>query len=549
MKPKERDENADWGELCAGLVLTDPVLFRLFFFGDEYKLEPTREQLLMMADRSPKVLLCTGRKVSKTVILESEVLYLLVNNIPHEGGVDEALFFTPGDAHLNPFVERVMSRIDRTPILKALEASRERGSDPKIEFATGLRFYFRIEGMSNTDRNMVGLRARYVIGDELAFGGWVQHNSRIQTAMPNARWVYAGVPNGVRTSPFWALDQTSLGENWSRHKYPTYINPLYGRNYEKSRAELVAAYGGENTHGYLTQVLGEWGEETRSSFPRETIAVHGLPYFRARIAGSSDDSLYRNWDRLGEILAIPATRAHRAAIGWDYGYSPDPSVIFLAVEREPNDWYVYCGITLERVHVPHQVAVVRYLMARVCDAVRKVSCDNVACVQLLQSEDYARPERYLLSQPGGSVQVPLSGQRTEYFIPPESAEEALSVEQRFASVGRKEHYTNLLREWMSNAVSGAKGTKLRLGDDQRVISELISTTEKKSGTRTVYIPIPDPERRGSYLDHNTDALRFLCHAIQEAGEERENDEGDELAAEMGWAGRPNGWKAVWIRTT
>jgi len=199
---------------------------------------------------------------------------------------------------------------------------------------------------------MVGLRAKFVVGDEMAFGNFVCHNSRLQTALPGAVWRYAGVPNGVRATPFYHIDNEP-NNGWSKHHYPTYINPLYQS--EEAKQQLITDYGGEDTQGYVTQVLGLWGEELVSSFPPGSIAVHDLPYFIKTVMP------FQNESELEEIplrVSLPTVRCERFALGMDYGFSPDPSEIVGAYTKGENIWKEYFRVHLARVAQPHQVAII-----------------------------------------------------------------------------------------------------------------------------------------------------------------------------------------------
>src|SRR3990172_1844762 len=141
-------------ELAAGLVLIDPILFRTYFFADDLTEPLSLEQRLMMCDESQRVVLCTGRKLGKTIHVEAQVLQdILLNENAH--GMDEALFVTPGDVHMQQFVDRLFSRIQRSAILRGLIKIR-RGDNMMLE-SENLRYYFRVEGLSGTDRNMTGL--------------------------------------------------------------------------------------------------------------------------------------------------------------------------------------------------------------------------------------------------------------------------------------------------------------------------------------------------------------------------------------------------------
>src|SRR3990167_154422 len=368
-------------DIALALCMEDELLFMLMFWSDALTEEMSIEQKSMLCDRSKRILACTGRKTGKTLILEARIIRTGMNHVQQGGGITEAMLFTPRDAQLSPIIDRVYGRISRTPFLKAFVSEMRRGEAPKLEFKTGLVWYARIEGISGRDDNMVGLRARYILGDELAFGNEQCHSSRIQTALPDCEWWYSGVPNGVRNSPFYRLDQTQVGDGWSRHKYPTFINPIYSS--EAQKVELVKDYGGVDTQGYRTQVDGEWGDELLSSFPPGAIAIGNQPYYVKVLT-----SALRNTDSAVAIaLGIPAIRADKFCVGWDYGYSPDPSVLIVAYSREPNKWETYARIDMRQVALPLQCRIVRHLYRNVLvGRLAALCCDSADAVQVLKDD-------------------------------------------------------------------------------------------------------------------------------------------------------------------
>jgi len=503
-------------EVMAGLVLVNQVLFRLYFFEDELGLPPSKEQLLMFCDESDRVLFCTGRKIAKTVHLEASVIQFSILN---EGsGVKESLFFTPREKQLKPFLDRLFSRLERDAFLRLLVKDKSRGDDSNIEFGTGLRWYFRIEGMSGNDQNVVGLRANHVIGDEQAFGTHAVFNSLLQTALPTAKWILAGVPNGVRNTPFYQLDQTKRGKKWSRHKYSTLVNPLYSS--PEARQKLIDDYGGENTHDYGTQVMGDWREELLSSFPPHCIAVSTHPYYVKMLTAMDVD---RNISNLALALPFPSIRCYRFAIGWDYGFSPDPTVMVGAYQAfsDRDEWRTYCRVVLKSVAEPQQRKVFHHLRDKVfIGTFVGASVDNQSTVQNLQVSDQERSSLYQWTKFQGVTATPIvmdDGTVTTSNVP------------------NKQYATELLRSWMLNYTTPLEGRTLILGNDQEVVDEMGGTMEKRGSQYTVYIGPPDPNNSRIRLDHNTDAHRALVQAIDTGCRLAEEDDSEEaILGQMGW---------------
>lgn len=272
----------------------------------------------------------------------------------------EALLVTPGQHHLIPLQNRLEIKIDNTPFFDIMMKNFNK-SKGTLTFHSGLTWYWRVEGQRGRGESQVSLVARYLIGDEMAFGDEASHEARQQTIMPGAMQILAGVPNGIRASPFYRLDQTSAGDLWSRHKYETFINPLYQS--DKAREEEEAKHGGINTQGYITQVLGEWGKEAFSSFPRIPY-ISMLPF---RYIELTEDIVNANLNYLPSLLPLPvsAVRDPQAWIlGGDLGYSPAPTVLFIFYLKQ-DVWYELGRIKLLRCNPFNQARIIDTLNCQI----------------------------------------------------------------------------------------------------------------------------------------------------------------------------------------
>lgn len=547
------------GELAGGLVLTDPLLFRIFFFADELTEELSLEQKLFMCDESQRVQMCTARKIAKTVHLEAFVLQKGMTYM--SAGETQGMVHTPNDVHINPVMDRLWKRIERNPLINLTVRTKSKGDHANITFGAGLMWLFRIEGWSGRDTNMVGIRAKFMAGDEGAFGNFICYNSRIQTALPDCQQIWCGVPNGVRNSPFYTLDMAAEARGWSRWSdFSTFINPIYQT--PEAQAQLVDDYEGEDTQGYINNVLGGWGEETVSSFPPGSLAIRDMPYHIRKIAAFKSD--YDLETQLPLRLNIPAVTCERWAIGWDYGRSPDPSVIMGAYTRGDNQWSLAFRINLVRaMPQPHQIQVVEYICTHLFNGTfLGLSCDNQDAIDHLQAAHQDTQYQYLWSNPGGTHQKEIAEDSAGQGESDDDSKPR--VMGRKGSTPNKEHYTVMIKEWSLAAVIGLAGRKLWLPEaDTDLTGELSGTTENKTLHGTVmYYPPADGANFGKRPDHNTETLRYTCDAI-DRGERlfgQDNSDGDYLAVLAGgaWVGGggssrdiydtpAKAWKAPWER--
>jgi len=556
VRTKFQDRKLTKDELDFGILLQDPLLFPLFFFKDDLTIPEDREDLppewrgkqklsveqkLMFCDQSDRVLLCTGRKIAKTISLESIVLQLAVINQKASGSVDEALLFTPRENQMEPIFKRIVHRITNIPLFKALCSSMARRKGT-IDFRTGLRWYVRIEGTSGTDVNMVGLRAKYILGDELAFGNDICHTSRLQTAMPGCKWRYCGVPNGVRGTPFYRLDQTQEGNSWSKHKYPTTVNPLYKS--QEAYQQLVDDYGGENTHDFITQVKGEWGAEVYSSFPPGTLSLRPLPFQSYEFTGHDVETC---GGMFGDIMPLIKAEVHQAVLGWDYGYSPDPGVfIFFRQPAEgAEEWLEFLRVKMRRVPLPTQIELIAWIDQTFLD--NRLACictDWAAGIQQLKMPPYK--ERY------EHKTLYSAFQGVDYFYDENGEMITDPQTNKPLFVWRKESATVTFRNAMSYRLLGMdyKFYMTLAEQDSELIEELSGTTERRRASGGLEYRAPTKTRGASQNDHNTDAARMATLAIREVVTREGRDTGGasmhELLAALGWAGGGGGdWHAPW----
>ncbi len=550
------EERLPLEDLALGLVILDPMLIVLQYWGGDVTMDDghqdiSLEQRLFLCDESDRVLLCTGRKIAKTLSLERDVVQIGLTH-RQRGTLDEALFFTPAQAHMNPVRDRIFSVIQREPLfLEMVERNAGSGhpimskGDGVLQFKTGLKWHFRIEGVSGSDVNMVGLRARYIVGDELAFGNDICHKSRINTALPGCWWKYCGVPNGVRGTPFWRIDQTPEGDHWSRHKYPQFANPIYASN--SARDILARDHGGTHTHSYITQVLGEWGDAVMSSFPPGTIATYSdRQYFLYEWGGAMGTDKARRTEMLDYVYSrIGDAKNDRCIIGWDYGVSPDPAAICIFFEEEPGVWYLRIMIILRQVTSPHQLSFINQIAEYFNVA---FLCTDEA-IMIQQLESYATWELFDEERQEGNIQWANLNGRIELLDSRGAAvlDELGTPMKEY----RKKWATDELRSAMIHANEMLEYPyKVFLPEkDVYLINELVGTTERRGLSGYVqYVTAKRTEGSQSPDDHRTDSLRYFMlavYALLGARSRETRPPYSAYKAVMGWKGANRAWKAPW----
>ena len=545
MKARHKIEEND-AELALGLITCSNYLWTLFFFKEEISMEPTIQQKVTFCDVSRRILLCTSRHVAKTIGLRARLTKEMFTFMPNEetNKREEILFVTPAQVHMSQFINKFYADIDQQPLFKSLIlGDKRRGDAPEFVTKTRLYFYGRIEGVAGNGRNMQGPHPRLVMGDEMEFTSTIDHQYRIAGAQPDARWIYAGVPNGLRNTPFYRLDTTKAGaKNWSRHKYNIKANPVFLIN-KKYRKELEEEYGGKDSPEYITQILGEWGDEAASSFPPGSVkwGTHSV-YTSKTIYNNLQEAIVNN--TLPSIIRVPQVQCYRAVCGWDFGTSPDPANFTIAVQYEQGaPWMTYARVALYQVPVDKQIIVLKYLWTSVMNyKCMMVSVDSQECYQMLNADE----NRFLFeghckeTKQGGMSEVDVV---TGRVITPETEHypdvELHRKEKKIIKMGRKHFLTWMLLRYMANSIMESQTeVKLELGLDPDLESEMKSTVERRTEHHVVYVV---PKMGKVNQDQCLDSLRAAVDGIVEIDGTMvlDNFNYEEMISALGWGGRAN----------
>lgn len=543
-------------ELSLGILLNDQFLFSLFFQAGDLSIYPTPPQRLMFLDQSDRILLCTSRFVAKTVSLIGRLLRFMATHIPqYSDKIDEVLIFAPSEAQLNPLIEKWYAHITREPSFRSLVRKMTSGDKATLDTKNNTKFFSRIDGTSGDDRNMVGIHPIMIVGDECAFTIEATHRSRIAGSNPQTKWIYAGVPNNVR-GVFWKLDTTDEGDDWSRHKMSVLkANPLFLKD-EKYQRRIIKSFGGKGSYEYITQIDGEWGDNAVSSFPPGSISwkySNEHPYWNITLTDREIDMGINTGQGLPIIIGIPSVRCDRAIIGWDWGYSPDPSTFMVAFQNVGHPWYTHCCIQLFQVNVNRQVEILRHIVTHIINnKLSMLSVDNGPVFQMLHSEENAPmfDGRSKMTNAGGAVWIDVN---TGELVTDENKNRAdivqHSKEGKVISERRKYWLTENLRRMMLNAKLDGDDPKLWLGYDQILENEFTVTTEVRSPSGNIVYQVQKLEggRGGKRVapDQIVDSLRALVDCIMEVDAFMfEGPDYNDLLSELGWSGRGE-WKAPW----
>lgn len=514
-----------------GVMLHSQSAFMRHFWADEISLRPSTRQKLLWNDVSTRVIGETARKVSKTLMLEGRIVRKSLA-YRKRTRLSERMFAAPGDQQLQPTLLRLGTKIHANPLFTLLFEMNK--NNKTITCRTNVVWHTRIDGTSADDRNMVGLRLDEIIFDEAAYTIGVCHHSRQQSALPNCEWLYTGVPNNVRNTPFWKISQTRAGHYWSHARASSYTNPLFWN--ETERVRLKADYA-DSPHDYITQVLGLWGEQMYSTFPPGSFAVDEtikgrvvniLPQDIPDSFEATPAELVKLYAKL--TLGIP-TNAREFALGMDYGYHQDPTEIGIAYRSDlDRAWRLFVRVHVVGVDPLAQARLIHYivdLLGR--ERARRMVIDLMSggvavALELTQNQRWGEYYKGFISDFAVSTMVlvadPMDGNRT-------------------VKVRKKQWATEQLQLAMLGAKTMANGSEwLWIFKDDEMIQEMMDTRERKGEQgNVIYIPRVSHGKRAH--DHCTDMLRCLVTAILEIAKSPDEQYSETVyLEEIGWADNP-----------
>lgn len=548
--------------LCLGLILTDQLLFSQHFQKADLSLEPSVPQKLMALDNSMKILACTSRNVAKTVIMMRGRLLRDISTYLPTGAKqqEEILLTTPTEGQLEGVAPYLISDINRQPFFKSLVKRQNLGDKPEIELKTGLIIKGRLEGLSGSDKNMTGIHPIKIYGDEQAFADEINHRSRAGGAQVGCRWIYTGVPNNLKQTPFYKLDQTPAGKYWSHHNFGLFEgNPSFIGN-KKAQKEKIREFGGESTLDFITQVKGAWSDSASSAFPPGSVSWiedPNVPYYHHNFNGRQvRDAIER--DKLFVLLGTPSVLAKRCCIGWDFGLTVDPTTFLVGIQTEDNGaWRTYCRYSLYQTPVADQIEVLKMIIRRIVnEKFIMLSMDNPVAGEMLSSSDNLQyfNNKFKFTRAGANVDVDIE---TWKVVTDETKElpEVLDKKARgkILKMGRKYFLTETIRRMMLNQINSRRlETRLELGLDPELEGDLKSCIEQKTQGGTIVYPVARSKGVSGKIspDQALDALRALVDSIVEITGQFQTTSPDALAmiASLGWVGKKaDGWSPAWGR--
>jgi hypothetical protein len=280
---------------------------------------------------------CDGRDVGKTSEIEIVAAWAMVTR-PNT----EMLIATQCENHLVPLMYRLVRRFQTSPYLAPDLVELKRSPSWFMRFSNGFTLWGRIAGPHGM--NFQGMHVDWQIVDEaqeMTENSWAELFQALNSE--GRRWVY-GVPNGLRNT-FYRLTEM---QDVEQYNWPSSLNP--GFTAEKD-AELVRLYGGRNSPGYITRVLGQHGAP-----------AHGVFHLDDYLACVDEELEFTNLV-LGEEDPFEAPEGVPEGtyyLGCDLGYARDPSE-FVVYRADPPHLINVARIHLYGVNYARQTRIIEQL--------------------------------------------------------------------------------------------------------------------------------------------------------------------------------------------
>lgn len=355
-------------------ILAQPVLFREFINeGDPNWAPLERHERAWSTCTKSHIAMCCGRSVHKTTSMIEMLYYWVINNvfIPGDPGL---LVMVPNKAQKDLSFFRIRSACLHHWLMKQWAMPNNINiTDGKIEFKNGFQFLMRIAGAAGSDANVIGIHTARIWVDEaqeFPWQTWLSLQNCLKEEIEGHQMITSGVPNGERKdNVLYFTDQEA--ENYISFNIAQTMMSWWTPERElKVRQDYHARF--EDSEDYKHYVLGQHGVPAFNVFDRNRFSKAEYETFKATYTQATVEKYLRVDPSTGiakyhieEMVQCPQLplnlRNARIGLGYDVGFSPDPTVFFILYEHAAGEWRNLARIVLERVEYPIQRQILAWL--------------------------------------------------------------------------------------------------------------------------------------------------------------------------------------------
>jgi len=356
-------------------IFKNAVMFREFINEDNpdwQKLED--HERAWTTSTAPYLCMCCGRGVRKTTTMIELTYYWAVNEmfIPGDPGI---LVFVPNKAQKDAIFPRVKDACTEHWLMKWLVNKNEINvQEGRIRFMNGFTYILRIAGSEGKESNVISIHTARIWIDEaqdFPWRAWLSVQNVLKFDIPGHMLWVSGVPNGERReNVLFQCDQTDdkyISFNVSKRLMSWWTAEL---EYEERKRYNAVVDDSEDFKHY---VLGEHGVPTFAVFDRVRFMKEDYEVTKIVLTQQIIDNTKRmNPDgtfsyHLNEVLTLPPLPSMgiiqpKVGMGYDVGYSPDPTVFFIMYQDVKDGvWRNQVRIILQRVEYSIQREVLLWL--------------------------------------------------------------------------------------------------------------------------------------------------------------------------------------------
>lgn len=362
-------------EFALAQIIQNPVMFREFI--NQYdpnwqELEP--HERAWTSSKAPYLVMCCGRGVRKTTTVIEMLYYWAINRmfIPGDPGL---LLFVPNKAQKDAIFPRIRAACTTHWLVsKLVDSNKINVQEGRIEFFNGFTFVLRIAGTEGKESNVISIHGARLWIDEaqdFPWRAWQSLDNVLKFDIPgHMKWV-SGVPNGERReNPLFITDMED--DQYISYNVPQTEMTWWTPELEYTRRKRYNSLQ-EDSEDYKHYVLGQHGVPTYSIFDRIRFKQESYEIPRPVLTQSMYDAAKRVGPdgavhlNLADVVPCPPLETvhgikPKIGVGWDVGYSPDPSVFFIMYQDiRTGDWKNLTRIILQRVEYALQRATLLWL--------------------------------------------------------------------------------------------------------------------------------------------------------------------------------------------
>jgi hypothetical protein len=294
--------------------------------------------------------------VHNSLVLEDKIVYEIVNNDIEFPDTPEEVLATTNKAQMTPILNRLILRFTSSPLLKHWLQNRINRSEGVMTFPVRNPPHILHSRIAGTDgqSNFVGLHVGKLRLDEVQVmtrDSYSQLSHTLNTWDQNIQVFACGVPNSIRTSLLYQLDQKS--PRWKKYRIPSHNNPYYSR---EDDIENIKKYGGIESDDYQNLVAGRHGAAAFQVLINEDFLRESFKFFTYRY-NTSDEKQRGTFKEALDRPKLPDGLT--LVLSVDPGFV-DPTLCNI-VGFDGNVWRTYVRYRIARMDYPVQEQFIDWL--------------------------------------------------------------------------------------------------------------------------------------------------------------------------------------------